>query len=201
MISEDFFLSLITSEHLDKPRFLSTVSASVAPFVSSISTLMSAPTLYDIDVAEGSQLDAVALWVGASRRVALPVDPYFSWDTPSLGWEQGIWWEIGDPLTEVTFLSDADLRSLIRMKIQANIWKGDYAGLMRILYAALPNDAVVNVEDENMSLRITIKSEISTIMQSVISTQIISLAPFGVSASILFLPNDYTQGDFGGDII
>lgn len=123
------YLGLVTSEHADKPNFLASVAASIQPFADILDTLNSFPSVFDIDNAVGAQLDVVGQWVGASRNVATPLTGvYFSFDDPTLGWDQGVWYSAGEPTTGLTALPDDIYRLLLRAKIAANQWDGTIPG-------------------------------------------------------------------------
>jgi hypothetical protein len=63
------YTTLITSEHRDKPKFAALVGL-LANAVGDIgAAIQSLPQAFDLDVAIGTQLDVVGLWVGRSRTV------------------------------------------------------------------------------------------------------------------------------------
>ena len=119
------YTSLITSEHQSAPRFMAMVSLLAQWAVDRQNMLASIPGLYDIDDAVGSQLDAVGLWVGASRNLSVPLtDVYFSFDETGLGFDEGTWLGPFDPTTGLTALPDAQYRILLYATIAANNWDG-----------------------------------------------------------------------------
>jgi len=119
------YTSLITSEHADKPNFMATVAASCQPFADIMAVLNSYPSVYDLDNAQGSQLDVIGQWVGASRYVSSPLTGvYFSFDTANLGFDEGLIWSSGEPLTGLIALPDDIYKLLIRARIVANHWNG-----------------------------------------------------------------------------
>jgi hypothetical protein len=123
------YLSLITSEHAGAPNFVSSVAASVQPFADLCATLAAMPADFDLDDAIGAQLDIVGQWIGASRYVKTPLTGvYFSFDTPGIGWDQGVWWAPGDPIAGLIALPDDIYRLLLRAKIAANQWDGTIPG-------------------------------------------------------------------------
>lgn len=119
------YLSLITSEHQPRPKFMATVDLLAGAMADLQNVLLSLPDLYDLDVAVGDQLDTVGLWVGVSRNVKTPLTGvYFSLDDPLLGFDHGVWQGPFDPTTGITVLDDTTFRMLIRTRIQANHWDG-----------------------------------------------------------------------------
>ena len=123
------YLSLITSEHASAPNFVASVGVSVQPFADILTVLNSFPNLYDLDNAEGQQLDVVGQWIGVSRYVSTPIaGVYFSFDTLNIGFDQGLILGPGDPVSGLTALPDDIYILLIKAKIIANHWDGTIPG-------------------------------------------------------------------------
>ena len=135
------YLSLITQEHAQRPRFRATVDASTKPFAAVQELLLSfTGSTFDVDVAVGEQLDVIGRWVGASRANAVPLDAYaFTWDGEVYnGWDNGAWEGIGG----FADLPDDLYRAVIKAKIIANSWKGDIPTLYKIINKAIGEDKV-----------------------------------------------------------
>lgn len=82
-ISTDFYISLLTSEHRDKPQFTAVVQALTQALADGVNLGLSLIDKFDLDQANGAQLDAIGLWVGMLRSVKTPLTGvYFTWDTP-----------------------------------------------------------------------------------------------------------------------
>jgi len=181
------YAARITSAHRDKPRFLATVSASVQPIVDAFNVASALSSLFDVDSATGVQLDAIGLWVGVSRYVALSVNEYFSFDTAGVGWDQGVWWQVGDATAQVTTLDDANYRLLIRAKIGANNWDGTLPTAKAILAALVASDgATVSVVEGDMSVTWSFSSGVSAVTQAILTGGYLPLKPVGVSVSYIF---------------
>lgn len=179
--------SLVTSEHRDKPKFMATLTGILQPLSDSITLISSFPSLYDVDNAVGEQLDVVGLWVGISRRVALPITTWFSWDTQGLGWDQGVWWGVGDPTENTTSLSDTTYRELIYAKIACNNWDGSAAGALQIITQLVsPDGCTVALTEGTMSATFTISGPISDLRKSIIEKGYLPLNSAGVSVSYEF---------------
>lgn len=135
MFSAEEYLRLITSEHADKPRFVSTVSVS-ADAATSIKNLLDGMRsgTFDLDSARGAQLDIVGEWIGVSRNIDTPItDVYFALDTEGLGFDQGAWLGPFDPIDGITRLDDDTYRLLLRARIGANQWDGTMESSKEIL--------------------------------------------------------------------
>lgn len=119
------YLSIITSEHSDKPKYTSMVGQTAQPFADLTALYDSIPLLYDVDVAVGAQLDTVGLWVGVTRQLTAPLaGVYFAFDTADVGFDQGVWMGPYDPATGLVSLPDDYYRMLIKIRILNNHWDG-----------------------------------------------------------------------------
>ncbi|HEY8353844.1 MAG TPA: DUF2612 domain-containing protein, partial [Methylophilaceae bacterium] len=63
------YTKLITSEHNQRPKFRAMVEAVAGAWGAVYDATLAIPQSFDLDVAEGVQLDAVGLWVGQSRLI------------------------------------------------------------------------------------------------------------------------------------
>ena len=59
MIDISTYLDRVTSEHKDKPKFMALVEARLKPFVDIFELLEEIDRAFDIDTAEGNQLDMI----------------------------------------------------------------------------------------------------------------------------------------------
>jgi hypothetical protein len=135
------FPARITSEHSDKPNFMDMVLATCQPAADLINLYTAIPGLYDLDNAEGAQLDVIGQWVGVSRYLSTPLaGVYFAFNTANVGFNQGIWKRRFDPDTGLISLPDDYYRILIRVRILNNHWDGTKASaynLFNILFTTL----------------------------------------------------------------
>lgn len=119
------YLDLITSEHRDKIKFMTTLANVLQPVADNIFVLRGMYAKFDLDLAAGAQLDDVGLWVGVSRTLQVPlVGVYFSFDTAGVGFDEGTWRGPFDPATQFFTLSDAQYRLLLRARVLNNSWDG-----------------------------------------------------------------------------
>lgn len=185
------YLSLITDEHIDKPKFSATVSACVSPFAKLQQVMRGFISDFDVDNAIGVQLDIVALWVGVTRTVGIPLDGYyFTWDDLAKdGWDNGVWKGIGDPSAGFVNLPDDLFRSLIKAKIQANHWTGNIAGAYDIINEALSVDGVVRIvdnQDMTMTVRVT-AGALPSVEQAIVTAGYLPIKPAGVQANYVLV--------------
>lgn len=96
-MTTDDYLALITSEHKDKPNFMSMMRALIDPLVDRLNLLNSLNSYFDQDTATGDQLQIVADWCGAPNSIPSAIlIPYFGFSDQdgTLGFG-----EIGEPTT------------------------------------------------------------------------------------------------------
>jgi hypothetical protein len=128
MASLDDYLSLITAEHNQRPRFVATVALSVQPYVDGSNTALSLIGLFDLDTAVGVQLDALGQWVGITRYVTIDLEQWFTFDKYNVGFDQGKWLTPYETTNETVALDDEHYRLLLRARIASNQWDGTIPG-------------------------------------------------------------------------
>lgn len=194
------FLSLITSEHNQRPLYVQSVSVSVQAFADLIGTLADLPGDFDLDTAIGVQEDAVGVRVGRSRYLSIPLNIYFSFDTPGLGWDEGVWKGPFDSNTGLTRLFDEPYRILLRATIAANNWDGTIPGAYAAWQQLFVNTGfTVLVQDYgNMSFAVALLSAIppDVITAALFTTGELDLKPAGMKLWHV-LPTVYPAGTGG----
>ena len=182
----DYYLGLITSQHADKPKFRDMVAASVQPFVDVQKVAANLINDFDLNQSIGYQLDAIGLWVGISRNIAVPLTGiYFTLDDPpgsKTGLDNGYFKEIGDPSTGLTVLPDALYLLLIKAKIIANNAHGQIEELYAIIeaFTQLPG-AVLIQDNQDMTMTLTIDSALlSNAELQIITNGVLPIQPAGV---------------------
>lgn len=126
------YLNLITSEHIVRPKFMSVLETYLTPLAHTLDVFDQWDELFDLDTAQGSQLDIIGEIVGANR--ILPFQP-------------------SDGTSSV--MNDDDYRFYIKAKILQNHWDGTRLGLEEIWISSFP-DAPLQIEDHaDMSVTIT----------------------------------------------
>lgn len=197
------YTGLITSRHADKPKFLATIEATVAPFVLIQNVLTGLGGAdFDLDTAIGAQLDVIGVWVGVSRRINTPLSTiYFSLDVVGLGFDQGIWMGPFDPSTGVVILDDDSYRALLRSRIAANNWDGTMENAKPILDSVFgPNTFSFIQDNQDMSMVIGIAGEMpSAVILALISQGYISLKPAAVRVSFYIASSESGTPIFGFD--
>lgn len=133
--------NLITSEHQDKPKFKAMIVAVSQAWADMIDENSRIAALYDLDLAVGQQLDYIGHWVGVNRYLTVPIpasEVYFAFDTLGLGFDEGVWTEVGFTGLDLVSLPDDYYRLLLRAIILNNRWdcdKPDAYALAAIIFA------------------------------------------------------------------
>lgn len=196
------YLSLITSEHVSKPRFSAMVTVVAQCFVDQINVVQSIPAAFDLDFAIGAQLDAVGLWAGITRQVKTPLSVYFSFDLSGLGFDQGNWQGPFDPNSGLTSLDDETFRILIRAKIAANSWDGTIPGAAAAYANLFGNSgSYIFIQDnQDMTMTIGVSGAIpSALIVSLLTGGYLPLKPEGVRV-IYLIPSVNNTPLFGFDV-
>ena len=129
MALQDSYLSLITSEHRDKPKYTSTLSALFTPS-DDIFTLGSIfDDYFDLDNATGVQLDVIGEMIGQERKVNF---------------------------TNSGVLDDDGYRILLKTKIIKNYWKGSISDLRLLWNNLFPNNNILIHDNQDMTLQVAL---------------------------------------------
>jgi hypothetical protein len=197
------YTSLITSEHQSAPNFMAMVSLLAQWAADRQNMLASIPGLYDIDDAVGSQLDAVGLWVGASRDLSIPLtDVYFSFDEAGLGFDQGTWLGPFDPTSGLVALPDAQYRILLYATIAANNWDGTIPGAYNAwntIFEPLGYSILIQ-DNQDMTMDIALIGPApDAVTLALFTGGYLSLVPAGVGITNYYLPSIPGDPVFGMD--
>lgn len=179
------YLELLTSSHIDKQKFKATVEAGLAPYPAIQEVLRSLPERFDIDTANGIQLDAIGIWVGRSRRVDTPLtNVYFTWGgTEMVGWGSGVWQGKYEPASGLVDLPDDAYRTLLRAKIAANNWDGTVDKACAIWDVAFESQSYLLIQDmQDMKMRVGVAGKrLNAVEQALLLGNYIPLKPAGVA--------------------
>lgn len=149
------YTGLIPAENATAPNFVAMVGSVAECFSDINNALRAIEKSFDLDVAVGTQLDSIGLWVGLSRNVATPIEGvYFSFDTLNLGFDQGNWKGPYDPDLGITALDDDTYRVMIRAKIAANMWDGTMPNYRKVMAYVIQTFGaqVIAVDHQDMTM-------------------------------------------------
>ena len=196
------YLSLVTPYHRGKPKFTATIEEALQPFAEAQAFLASIPREFDVDYAIGVQLDVVGEWVGAKRRLPIPLqDFWFRWNDTRRGWSAGVWQDATQDISQIgiTYLGDDDYRSLIKAKIAANHWNGTVAGGQPALDAFFANSGTLSfIQDRHdLTMAIGVSGELPKLQKvALLGGGYIKLKPAAVKTYYWFTSVD-TKPLFG----
>lgn len=180
MTIEDY-TSLITSQHSDKPKFLTLVESVISPILDTQNLPWSDE--YDVDTATGVSLDYIGQWVGISRDLDIPISGvYFEWGgTDATGWGSGVWQGEFDPDTGIISLPDDSYRTVIKMKIASNRWNGTVESAYEIWRGVFQNSIIIIEDHQDMTMSISISgTALSAIDEALLRNGYLTLKPIGV---------------------
>lgn len=171
------YQDLITSEHRGKPRYMATVTALLRHSDDIFSMGVYMDDYFDLDEAEGDQLDVLGQIVGASR--VLPFQP-----------DKGL-----SPV-----LDDNAYRTLIKAKIAQNLWKGgaeDLAATWRVLFG----NGIIIQDNGNMTIDVVVIGINDQISQNMIQQGLIVPKPQSVGINYHFAAKAVFGYDMENDLI
>lgn len=125
MAISERYMTLITSEHANKPKFRNMVQGLLSMVDDVYNLAAFWDSSFDIDYAIGVQLDILGDIVGRSRELEVEIDDvYFTFDVEGLGWDEGVWRGPYDPVNGLSLMPDDIYRLILKSKIAANVWNG-----------------------------------------------------------------------------
>jgi len=153
------YTELITNYHATKSKFPQHIDLITRPLTDVSTSVADMIRKFDVDSANGAQLDIIGLWVGRSRVVTTPIsNVYFSWDTDGLGWDQGNWQGTYDPDAGFTSLSNDVYRLVLKAQIAINQWDGTVGHLEELLELIFSGTGIEMQIIDNMDMSISISA-------------------------------------------
>jgi len=153
------YTELITNYHATKSKFPQHIDLITRPLTDVSTSVADMIRKFDVDSANGEQLDIIGLWVGRSRVVTTPIsNVYFSWDTDGLGWDQGNWQGPYDPDAGFTSLSNDVYRLVLKAQIAINQWDGTVGHLEELLELIFSGTGIEMQIIDNMDMSISISA-------------------------------------------
>lgn len=156
MIDISIYLNRITSEHKIRPKFMALAEARLKPFVELFELLEKIDKSFDLDTAEGNQLDIIGQYVGVSRLLDFQPNN-------------------ADPL-----LTDPYYRMLLKAQISLNNWDGSIEGIKKIWGNVFPEYDIQIVDNQDMTTETRITGLQSLFESELIQHGYITPKPMGV---------------------
>ena len=173
-MANDKYIQIITSEHIDKPNFISWLTAGLDKGEGIYSLLCGMDTEFDIDSAVGIQLDTLGTIVGISRNLDFQ---------PTDG---------SSPI-----LDDDTYRVVLKAKILKNLWDGTIPAMLAIWGNIFSDFDLYITDNQDMSMKAMVVGVSSPLELNLIENGYFLPKPQGVSISYEFadiINNDMKMG-------
>lgn len=161
------YVSLITSEHRDKPKYVAVIETITSFAVDERNLVDKLPVDFDVNEAVGVQLDACAAWAGVSRTIT--IQPSDAFPLPAAPYQ--------------VELDDDTLRRLILARVLANRWDGTPEQTVVILaafYSPVGSAAAI-VDNQDMSIDLILAGTFPSAAEAAVLSQfILPVRPAGV---------------------
>lgn len=166
------FLNLITSEHRDKSKFISVLTALLTP-IGNVSTLNhNMSKIMNLDTATGDVLDKIGSIIGLSRYLNFT------------------------PTNASPVLTDSYYRIILKARIAKNQWKGtkhDFYALWGVIF---PDNPIILWDQQDMSAQVLVIGLNDTLSQELIIHDYIVPRSAGVHYNYGFINQPAFAYDF-----
>jgi hypothetical protein len=159
----NYYLNLLSSEYWNSPKLNAFLKVMLQKFDDISFCQIQMDQIFDVDNANGVQLDAVGSIVGASR--VLPFQPTGGY-SPTL--------------------DDTTYRLLIKARIAQNQWDGTIDGLQSIWATLFPTGTIVIGDNQNMTATIFLTGTFSPLQLQMITNGLIVPRPQAVLYNYVF---------------
>lgn len=179
-INKQFYLDLITSEHITKPKYKAWVDALLTPFVDIINLNDSIKRAFDLNTATGVQLDILGKILVLNRQVTFQ---------PTDG---------SSPI-----LNDDYYRMILRAKVLKNQWKGTISNFYSFWSVLFKNQplSIYLVDNQDMNPVVVIWDSQTTLMiQDLLTNGYIIPKPAGLGLTIKRIDSEGIFGFWGSEL-
>jgi hypothetical protein len=192
MANENEYTDLIAGSHRGKERFTEWIYQLTEPLRKARLAIADFVTDYDIDYAEGDQLDAVGVRVGLSRKLKFKItDVFFAFDdVDGVGFDLGIWQTARDDTYGVTELGDDVYRTVLKAKIALNQYTGKNEALQQLLEQisaafGITTAQFAYVDSQDMAITIYVdRSTAPPIVWEIFTNDVLTLNHAGVGLTV-----------------
>jgi hypothetical protein len=173
-----YYLNILTSQYRSTPVFNGWLSAVLNIANDTSNLLLFIGSAFDLDFAQGVQLDTLGVLIGVSRVV--PFQP-----------SNGV-----NPI-----LDDDTYRILLKATIANNQWDGKIGSLYPIWKQLFPGGQIIIIDNQNMSAEIVLTGAFSSIIQDMIVHDMIVPRPQGVQYEYIIGQLPFFGFGFNNDFI
>lgn len=168
------YIDLITSQHKTKPKFTAWLSSVLNVVGDGMDMTAGMPNKFDIDIAEGVQLDTLGVAIGRGRTLNFQ---------PSGG---------GSPV-----LDDTNYRIALKAKIAQNQWDGTIPQIYDIWYSLFTDVSLVIVDNQNMTMSALVEGQLDPVATELVASGYIIPKPAGVGLTIIEVTDMSTGWQMG----
>lgn len=173
----DQYLDLITSEHRNKPKFISWVSALLDKVDDAVNVTNNIPSAFDINNAVGVQLDVDGQLIGRSR--------YLPFQLP-------------DGTSPV--LDDQNYRVALKAKVAINQWDGTVPQVYETWKDLFPDAQLMITDNQDMTMKATIRGSLGLQSVFLVTVGYIIPKPSGVRLDVAW-QSELTRQDYLGMLV
>lgn len=173
--------ALVTSYN-QRPNFLAMIQALTAGLWELQQLALIIPQLYNIETAQGKQLDVLGQWIGFSRILNLSKE-WFSFNEPFEGFDLGQWYYFGAVPYETITLTDPLYRTILQAKILINNFNGARSQFIAILNQLFSqtNPTITVKQTSPMNVTVEIHGQINKVIFFLVTQNVINFTPIGVN--------------------
>jgi len=176
-VAIDPYLNLITSEHYNKPKFMSWLSAVLQKIDDATNAANSIPSAFDVNNAVGVQLDTTGELIGRTRFL-----PF----------------QLTDGSSPV--LDDANYRIALKAKIAQNQWDGTIPQIYETWDQLFPGAQLIIKDNQDMTMEGIIRGDLGLQSVELITVGYIIPKPSGVRLNVKW-ETDLTRRDYIGMMV
>jgi hypothetical protein len=156
-----YYTNLLTSEYRAKPNFNAFLAMLVQPFVDAGNCADSIGAAFDLDNAEGVQLDIIGNIVGMARLLPFT------------------------PIAGNAMMDDYDYKTLIRAKIVQNTWDGKIYSLAATWNLLFPDVRILVIDGMNMHMYVILQGVFPSILNEAVLHDMVIPRPEGVQIHLM----------------
>ncbi|WNF07279.1 DUF2612 domain-containing protein [Brevibacillus borstelensis] len=171
------YLNLVTSQHYNKVKFMSWLSAVLQKVDDVLEVTNAIPEAFDVNKAVGVQLDTVGELVGRSRYL-----PF----------------QLTDGSSPV--LDDTNYRIALKAKIAQNQWDGTLPQIYDVWNSLFPNAQLIIKDNQDMTMDAKIRGDLGLQSVTLVTVGYIIPKPSGVRLNVKW-ESEITRRDYLGMIV
>lgn len=171
------YLDLIPPPNITKPNFMSWLAANLSPYIDIQNCVNQIIDAFDLDEAEGNQLDILGVILGQSRTVDF------------------------EPTYDSPILQDDMYRLVLRAKIIQNQWGGTVQEVYNFWTEWFPSYPISIVDNQDMTMDVTLAGIDSPMLEDLVNNGYIVPKPAGVAFNYNLVGGPFFGYGYDTDVI